>query len=103
MVNSKRVLLLLAHPEPRSFNAALRDASRDLLGAQGWDIAESDLYAMSFQPVVSRSDFKTSRDAGYLNVSIEQRHALKHGGFAPDVQRELNKLLAAELLVLHFP
>lgn len=98
-----QALIVFAHPEPRSFNAALRDASREVLVDAGWTVAESDLYAMKFDPVVNRSDFTTVRDANYLNVSLEQRYALEHHGLADDVRAELDKLLAADLLVLHFP
>ena len=98
-----QALIVLAHPEPRSFNAALRDVSREVLAGAGWTVVESDLYAMNFDPVVNRSDFTTVQNPDYLNVSLEQRHALQHHGLAADVGGELDKLLAADLLLLHFP
>ncbi len=98
-----QALIVFAHPEPRSFNAALRDTSREVLAGAGWTVLESDLHAMNFDPVVSRSDFTTVQNPHYLNVSLEQRHALEHDGLANDVRTELDKLLAADLLLLHFP
>ncbi len=97
------VLIVSAHPEPRSFNAALRDTATDLLRQQGHAVEESDLYRMAFNPVVSRNDFTTVRDAGHFNVSLEQRHAAAHGGLAPDIASELAKLQRADLLIFHFP
>lgn len=98
-----RALVVSAHPEPRSFNAALREATRARLASAGWQVAESDLYAMGFDPVVSRADFGSVHDPDYFNVSLEQRHALTSGALAPAIHGELDKLLAADLLVLHFP
>ncbi len=98
-----RALVVLAHPEPRSFNAALKDASVEVLSARGAEVAVSDLYADGFAAVAGRADFTTVRDPDRLNLSLEQRHASGNGGLAPDVARELERLRAADLLVLHFP
>lgn len=98
-----RVLIVSAHPEPRSFNAALAATAVATLEAGGHMVTHSDLYAMGFNPVVGRGDFSTVHDAARLNVSLEQRHAVAHGGLAADIRAELDKLLAAELLILQFP
>jgi NAD(P)H dehydrogenase (quinone) len=96
-------LIVHAHPEPRSFNAALRDAAAGTLAAAGWTVTVSDLYADGFAPAAGRADFTTCLDPDRLNLSLEQRHAAAHDGLAPDVRRELDRLLAADLLVLQFP
>lgn len=96
-------LIVYAHPEPQSFNAALRDTAVDILCQQGHAVEVSDLYAMKFNPVVERSDFLTCHDKDRFNVSLEQRHAYKHGGLAPDIQSELERLQRADLLLLQFP
>lgn len=96
-------LIVYAHPEPRSFNAALRDAAVDELRQQGHAVEVSDLYAMNFKPVVDRADFLTCHDEERFNVSLEQRHAHAHGGLSPDVRSELDRLVRADLLILHFP
>ena len=98
-----RALVVLAHPEPRSFNAALKDATLEVLAARGAQVVVSDLYADGFGAVAGRADFTTVRDADRLTLSLEQRHALGHDGLAPEVARELGRLRAADLLVLHFP
>mgnify|MGYP001199467013 FL=1 len=96
-------LIVYAHPEPKSFNAALLDAAVDVLQEQGHAVEVSDLYAMNFKPVVDRRDFLTCHDAERFNVSLEQRHALAHGGLAADIARELDRLQRADLLILQFP
>jgi NAD(P)H dehydrogenase (quinone) len=96
-------LIVHAHPEPTSFNAALRDVARDTLTAQGWQVQVSDLYAMGFDPVLDRHDFTTVHDATRFNASLEQRHAWANQGLAPVLAAELDKLLAADLLILQFP
>jgi NAD(P)H dehydrogenase (quinone) len=96
-------LIVYAHPEPQSFNAALRDAAADVLEKQGHAVEVSDLYAMDFKPVVDRRDFLTCHDAEHFNVSLEQRQALAHGGLAADIASELDRLQRADLLILQFP
>ena len=41
---------VLAHPEPRSFNAYLVSSGAAALEAEGWTVSVSDLYAMGFDP-----------------------------------------------------
>lgn len=82
-------LIVYAHPEPKSFNAALRDAACQELRRQGHSVEVSDLYAMNFKPVVDRTDFLTCHDASHFNVSLEQRKAHVSGGLAPDIAGEL--------------
>lgn len=96
-------LIVYAHPEPHSFNAALRDAAVDVLRQQGHAVEVSDLYAMDFKPVIDRGDFLTRYNEDRFNVSLEQRHAHAKGGLSPDIASELEKLQRAELLILHFP
>ncbi len=96
-------LIVCAHPEPRSFTAALRDVATDTLRAQGHVVEVSDLYAMRFNPVAGPDDFLSRRDPDYLNVSLEQRHALQVGSLAPEIARELARLQQADLLIFQFP
>ncbi len=97
------VLIVFAHHEPQSFNAALKDAAVDELRAQGHTVVVSDLYAMNWNPVASAADFQRREQPDYLVYALEQRHADKAGTLAPDIQAELDKLKWADLLILHFP
>lgn len=46
-----------AHSEPASFTAAMRDVAKAALEAKGYAVTVSDLYAMGFDPLISRADF----------------------------------------------
>ena len=72
------MLWVLAHPHAQSLNARLRDAGTASLRRDGWQVTESDLYAMGWDPVLA-----------------------DEGG--ADVQAEQAKLLAADLVVVQFP
>ncbi|WP_313203243.1 NAD(P)H-dependent oxidoreductase [Pseudomonas sp.] len=98
-----KVLIVHAHPEPRSFTAALRDQAAQTFRAQGHEVQVSDLYAMGWNPVASADDFSQRENPDYLVYALEQRLGVKSGSIAPDIQQELDKLLWADLLVLNFP
>jgi NAD(P)H dehydrogenase (quinone) len=97
------VLIVHAHPEPRSFSSALCSTATEHLRAQGHVVRVSDLYAKGFNPVASADDFTHRQDPDYLVYALEQRHAHEGGTLAPDIQKELAKLLWCDLLVLNFP
>ena len=98
-----KALLVYAHPEPRSFNASLKQVAIDTLEQQGFEVHVSDLYAMKFNPVAGHADFLQPLDPETLNISIEQRHGYKHGTLAADINQQLEYLLQAELLIFQFP
>ena len=69
------VLVVLAHPERRSFNGAMFDTAADTLRAVGHTVATSGLYGMGFDPASSRLNFTSIKDADYLKLQIEEMHA----------------------------
>lgn len=71
-------LWVLAHPKRDSLNGHLSRVGTQALRDQGWDVLESDLYAMGWDPV-----------------------HVETGG--ADVRAEQDKLRAADLVVLQFP
>jgi NAD(P)H dehydrogenase (quinone) len=98
-----KVLIVHAHPEPKSFTAALRDQAVATLEAQGHEVQVSDLYAMNWNPVASADDFSSRENPEYLVYALEQRLGVKSQSLAPDILQELDKLLWADLLILNFP
>ncbi len=56
-----RALVVYCHPDPGSFNAAVRDVVLDRLAGQGAEVRLHDLYAMGFTPVLTSLEW-----AGYL-------------------------------------
>jgi len=97
------VLIVHAHYEPRSFTTAMKDAAVETLTAAGHQVEVSDLYAMRFDPVAKKTDFAEPKNPDYTVYSLEQRHGWSNGTIAPDVKAEVEKLLAADLVIFSFP
>jgi NAD(P)H dehydrogenase (quinone) len=81
----------------------MRDTIVEAFEMRGDSVTVSDLYAMSFNPVASASDFRTRADPDHLAYGLEQRHALQHGTLAPDIAAEVDRVVAADLLAFTFP
>lgn len=97
------VLIVHAHNEPQSFNAALKNLAAAELREQGHHVQVSDLYAMQWNPVASAADFQLRTRPDYLVYALEQRHGHASGTLAPDIQAELDKLVWADLVIFNFP
>lgn len=97
------VLIVHTHPEPKSFCSALKDAAVATFSAAGHQVVTSDLYAMNFNPVASAADFTDRQRSDYLFYALEQRHATKHQAYAKDIEEEIAKVVAADLIVFTFP
>jgi len=93
-----RALVVLSHPEPSSFAAALARTGAQTLGTE-----VVDLYAEGFDPRLTAADFTERAVPGRLQPMDEQAHAARTGTFAPDVAAHVERLLAADLLVLVQP
>lgn len=98
-----KAFLILAHPEPKSFNGALFQTAQEALRAAGHSVVVSDLYAMKFDPVSDRRNFTTVKDPSFYKQQIEEMHATEVGGFAPDVDTEIRKVEACDLMIWQFP
>lgn len=98
-----KVLVVYAHPEPRSFNGALKDAAVAALQQNGHQVQVSDLYAMNFNPVVQMSEFPQRANPEHFHLQREQINAAKTGTIAPDVAAEQAKLVWADLVIFQFP
>lgn len=96
-------LIVIAHPEPRSFNAALKDVAVDTLERDGHKVEVSDLYAEGFDPVEGPDKYQSRSAEDLFAPLVEQRHAWKTDSLPADVQREIGRLQRADLLVLQFP
>ncbi|POP54505.1 NAD(P)H-dependent oxidoreductase [Zhongshania marina] len=97
------VLIVHAHPEPKSFSSALFREAVHQYRRQGHTVQVSDLYSMNFNPVASAADFSTPINSDYLNYALEQRHAMSEGTIAPDIAQEVDKVITAELILFNFP
>lgn len=97
------ILIVHAHPEPRSFNGAMTRVAVETLTEAGHNVTVSDLYAMQWNPVSSRANFTTTADPDYLKLQTEEMLATEQDGFAVDIATELRKLEAADLMIWQFP
>lgn len=101
--NKMNVLIIYAHPEPKSFGHALLERSIDTLRDCGHEVVVSDLYAMKFNPVATGDDFTVRRFPDQLQYDREQKQASKLKTLTNDIQAEIDKVVACDLLILQFP
>lgn len=82
-----RYLIVYAHPNPKSFNHAIREIVEDKLRKDNGQFDVRDLYEIKFNPVLSGSDF----------VSFKQGQA------PPDIKREQEYVKNADTLIFIYP
>jgi NAD(P)H dehydrogenase (quinone) len=97
------VLIVYAHPEPKSFTGALHATAIETLTRAGHEIVVSDLYAMAFNPVPGWHDFIDHDRQEYFGYEAEQRKATGGGTFALDIADEMRKVAWCDLMILQFP
>ena len=97
------VLIVYAHPEPKSFNAALRDAAVSRLTQLGHDVQVSDLYAQNFNPAAGPGDYAERANPDQYEYRTEMKHALKGTGYVAEIESEQEKLRWCNALILQFP
>jgi len=95
--------IVLAHPEPGSFNGQLADISQRVLADAGAETTVSDLYGMGFDPCEGPRHYPSRKAGGTFHVQTEQRHSAETGTLPPDIATEIERLQACDLLVVHFP
>jgi len=98
-----KVLLVFAHPEPRSLNGALRDIAVEELRAQGHEVKVTDLHARGWKAHVDREDFPAWPADERLSIVAASKSAYQDGTLTEDVRAEIEKLLWADALILQFP
>jgi NAD(P)H dehydrogenase (quinone) len=103
MAATRNVLIVVAHPEPLSFNHAMAEAAAQALRDEGHKVEISDLCGEGFRPDIGRHDMTSVADAGRFHVQTEQAEAVRHRAFAADIAREQARVADADVLVLQFP
>lgn len=97
------ILIIYAHPEPKSFNGAMKDLAVSTLTGQGHSVEVSDLYEQKFNPVVSEADVKVRKDPDFFEFASEAGNAFREGQLADDIAAEQAKVQRADFLILQFP
>jgi NAD(P)H dehydrogenase (quinone) len=95
-------LIVLAHPDPRSFNAAWAHASAEAAAAQGHQVIWSDLYAMGFHPAEAAARYQGWGDAPFDPLKAQEQRA-ETGDLPDDIAGEVAKIRAADRIIFHFP
>jgi NAD(P)H dehydrogenase (quinone) len=98
-----RVFIVHAHHEPTSFSGALTREAQSILPNARHEIAVSDLYAMRFDPVSDRRNFKSVKNPDRLSQQAEEAFASEHDSFVPELQSEMDKVAWCDALVFQFP
>ena len=98
-----KVLIVFAHPEPRSLNGSLRDVAVSELEAEGHEVRVSDLYAQGWTSDIGRADFPQLPPGARLAPAAASKQAFESGTLTADVKAEIEKLLWADVLILQFP
>jgi putative NADPH-quinone reductase len=94
---------VLAHPEPKSFNAHLVQVGTEAFASNGWATSVSDLYAAGFDPCERPEHYANRLDAGRFDLQAEQRHASASSSLPRAVTDEIASIDRADVLVLQYP
>lgn len=97
------VLIVYAHFERTSFNAAMRETAETTLAAIGHEVRVSDLYRDDFRPVPSVRDFPERADATRFELMSEQANANERDTLPPDLSREQERVRWADAILFQFP
>lgn len=97
------VLLVYAHPEPRSLNGSLRDFAVRHLEDAGHAVRVSDLYAMKWKAVLDADDSLDAPAGPRFDPSLDSGRAFDTGRQSRDIALEQDKLRWADVLILQFP
>lgn len=95
--------IVLAHPEPKSYNAHLTHVARNSLEKIGWTTTLSDLYAKNFDPCERASHFASPQDDSRFDVQGEHMHASTNNVIPGDVTDEIELLDQADLVIFQYP
>lgn len=97
------VLLVHAHPEPRSLNGSLKDFTVNRLERAGHIVQISDLYAMNWKSTLDSADNIASQPGARFDASLDSKQAFEKGTQSADIAREQDKLRLADAVILQFP
>ncbi|XP_017164227.1 ribosyldihydronicotinamide dehydrogenase [quinone]-like [Poecilia reticulata] len=101
---AKKVLIVYAHQNSRSFNAAAKNAAVDILTDQGCIVEVSDLYAMASKAAATAEDLKGNLTcAEAFRYPDESKLSWEQGNLSYEIAKEQSKLAEADLVIFQFP
>ena len=96
-------LIVLAHPEQKSFNSQMAQVAKRAFEAGGHQAEIVDLYHEEFDPREALHHFIAPVAPDYFSAGTEQRHASNTHNLPPVVGLTLDKLERADVVVFQFP
>lgn len=97
------ILIIYAHPEPRSLNGSLKDIAVAHLESAGHRVQVSDLYAMQWKAQIDAADTLAPLRGEHFDASLDSQYAFAHGMQSEDIAREQEKLIQADAVIFQFP
>ncbi|CAN7678870.1 MULTISPECIES: NAD(P)H-dependent oxidoreductase [Duganella] len=97
------VLIVYAHPEPKSLNGALKDFAVRRLEAAGHAVQVSDLYAMKWKALVDAGDVVGGPAGDRFDPVADSRRAYANDLQSADIASEQDKLRWADTVIFQFP
>ncbi|SQC39558.1 NAD(P)H oxidoreductase YRKL [Klebsiella pneumoniae] len=98
-----KVLLIYAHPEPRSLNGALKNFAIRHLQQAGHEVQVSDLYAMRWKAGYDADDSGAPPVGEFWRPTLDSKQAFAQGTQSADIVAEQEKLLWADTVIFQFP
>lgn len=96
-------LIVLAHPDKRSFNGAWANATERAAIAQADTVLWSDLYGMGFHPAEAAARYPGWDQEVPFDPLKAQESRAEADTLPPDVAAEIAKIRQADRIVIHFP
>lgn len=97
------ILLVYAHPEPKSLNGAIKNFTVKHLENTGHKVQVSDLYAMKWKAQLDGDDSCMRLDSLRFDPYLDSQHAYSNGMQSQDIAAEQDKLCWADTIILQFP
>lgn len=97
------VLIVYAHPEPRSLSGSLKDFAVQHLQHSGHQVQVSDLYAMQWKAPLDAADTRAPLVGDHFDATVDSRFAYDHQLQAADIAAEQEKLRWADTVIFQFP
>ncbi|QVX16642.1 NAD(P)H-dependent oxidoreductase [Pseudomonas congelans] len=97
------ILIVYAHPEPRSLNGSLKDFAVDHLQNNGHQVQVSDLYQMGWKAIIDANDAPGHETSSRFDPALESQRVFAAGIQPPDIEAEQAKLLWADAVIFQFP
>lgn len=98
-----KILIVFAHPEEKSFNAAMFQTAIKTLAKEGHEVKISDLYKMNFDAVSGKENFTILKNPEYFKQQEEELYASLDNTFSVEISAEQEKVEWCDVMIWQFP